>query len=103
MDAFSISWDGRADTPRAGTDLACTYAPPVAELRRARPHDAYFARTARRSGLQMDAHLITRSYVAQWMTIGPRTLVSGARTYVMGVINCSPESFSGDGIAPSAG
>ncbi len=32
------------------------------------------------------------------LTIGPRTLVWGARTYVMGIINVSPESFSGDGV-----
>jgi dihydropteroate synthase len=33
------------------------------------------------------------------MLIGPRTFVWGARTYVIGVINVSPESFSGDGLA----
>lgn len=33
------------------------------------------------------------------MTIGPRTFVWGARTYIMGVINVSPDSFSGDGLA----
>jgi dihydropteroate synthase len=33
------------------------------------------------------------------MTIGPKTLAWGARTYIMGVINVSPESFSGDGLA----
>jgi dihydropteroate synthase len=36
---------------------------------------------------------------ARSMQIGPRTFVWGARTYVMGVINVSPESFSGDGLA----
>ena len=36
------------------------------------------------------------------MIIGPRTFVWGARTYIMGVINCSPESFSGDGLSDAA-
>ncbi len=33
------------------------------------------------------------------MRIGPRKFMWGARTYVMGVVNVSPESFSGDGVA----
>jgi dihydropteroate synthase len=33
------------------------------------------------------------------MRIGPREFAWGARTYVMGIINVSPESFSGDGVA----
>jgi dihydropteroate synthase len=33
------------------------------------------------------------------MTIGGREFVWGARTYVMGVLNLSPDSFSGDGLA----
>lgn len=37
-------------------------------------------------------------YVASSMRIGPRTFVWGVRTYIMGVINTSPESFSGDGV-----
>lgn len=32
------------------------------------------------------------------MTIGPRVFRWSARTYVMGVINTSPDSFSGDGL-----
>ena len=36
------------------------------------------------------------------LTIGPRVFAWGARTYVMGVINVSPESFSGDGVATTA-
>ncbi len=32
------------------------------------------------------------------MRIGSRTFEWGARTYVMGIINVSPESFSGDGL-----
>jgi dihydropteroate synthase len=38
------------------------------------------------------------STIAPSMRIGPRTFVWGARTYVMGVINLSPDSFSGDGL-----
>ncbi len=33
------------------------------------------------------------------MRIGGKTFVWGARTYIMGVINVSPDSFSGDGLA----
>jgi dihydropteroate synthase len=33
------------------------------------------------------------------ITIGPRTFAWGERTYLMGVINVSPESFAGDGLA----
>ena len=33
------------------------------------------------------------------MRIGSKTFVWGARTYIMGVINVSPDSFSGDGLA----
>ncbi len=33
------------------------------------------------------------------LTIGPREFAWGERTYLMGVINVSPESFSGDGLA----
>ncbi len=36
------------------------------------------------------------------MTIGPRTFVWGVRTYIMGVINVSPDSFSGDGLESAA-
>ena len=32
------------------------------------------------------------------MKIGPRVFEWGARTYIMGVINVSPDSFSGDGV-----
>ncbi len=39
-----------------------------------------------------------RHLAAPSMRIGPRTFTWGARTYVMGVINVSPESFSGDGV-----
>lgn len=33
------------------------------------------------------------------MRIGPREFVWGERTYLMGIVNVSPDSFSGDGIA----
>ena len=37
--------------------------------------------------------------IAPAMRIGPQTFVWGARTYLIGVINVSPDSFSGDGLA----
>jgi dihydropteroate synthase len=46
--------------------------------------------------------MLNREYAAPTMRIGPLTLVWGVRTYVMGVINVSPESFSGDGLASAA-
>jgi len=36
------------------------------------------------------------------LTIGPRTFDWGHRTYVMGVINVTPDSFSGDGLLAAA-
>lgn len=33
------------------------------------------------------------------LTIGPREFVWGERTYIMGVVNVSPDSFSGDGLS----
>ena len=33
------------------------------------------------------------------LTIGPREFVWGERTYLMGVINVSPDSFAGDGLS----
>ncbi|CAN5613665.1 N/A [soil metagenome] len=35
------------------------------------------------------------------MRIGPRTFVWGDRTYLMGIINVTPDSFSGDGLLGS--
>ncbi len=35
------------------------------------------------------------------LTIGNRTLTWGKRTYVMGILNLTPDSFSGDGLLPS--
>ena len=37
--------------------------------------------------------------LAGGMQIGPARFVWGARTYIMGIVNTSPESFSGDGLA----
>jgi dihydropteroate synthase len=36
-------------------------------------------------------------------TIGPRTFAWGARTYVMGILNVTPDSFSGDGLVATDG
>lgn len=33
------------------------------------------------------------------ITIGPREFAWGARTYIMGIVNVTPDSFSGDGLA----
>jgi len=35
------------------------------------------------------------------LTIGKHTLTWGERTYVMGILNITPDSFSGDGLLPS--
>lgn len=32
------------------------------------------------------------------LTIGPSTFVWGSQTYVMGIVNCTPDSFAGDGV-----
>ncbi len=37
------------------------------------------------------------------LTIGKRSLTWGERTYVMGILNLTPDSFSGDGLLPSPG
>ncbi|HYO43934.1 MAG TPA: dihydropteroate synthase [Candidatus Limnocylindrales bacterium] len=36
------------------------------------------------------------------MTIGPRTFAWGERTFVMGILNVTPDSFSGDGLLAAA-
>src|SRR3990172_10623094 len=38
-------------------------------------------------------------YVSQFMVCRDKRFIWGERTYVMGVINVSPESFAGDGLA----
>jgi dihydropteroate synthase len=35
------------------------------------------------------------------LTVGKHTLIWGVRTYLMGIINVTPDSFSGDGLASS--
>ena len=40
---------------------------------------------------------LTRSYVCPSLTVQGRTFVWGERTYVMAILNVSPDSFSGDG------
>ncbi len=37
------------------------------------------------------------------MPVGPATFVWGSRTYLMGIVNVTPDSFSGDGLAVSGG
>ncbi|GIW20932.1 MAG: hypothetical protein KatS3mg065_1228 [Chloroflexota bacterium] len=37
------------------------------------------------------------------LRIGPKTFVWGLRTYVMGILNVTPDSFSGDGLLARAG
>ncbi len=37
------------------------------------------------------------------LPIGPRTFAWGARTYVMGIVNVTPDSFSGDGLLAARG
>ena len=39
------------------------------------------------------------AYVAASLSLRSREFVWGARTYVMGIVNLSPDSFSGDGLA----
>lgn len=37
------------------------------------------------------------------LQIGAKTFAWGSRTYVMGILNVTPDSFSGDGLIPSTG
>ncbi len=41
---------------------------------------------------------IRRDYLAPSLTIREREFAWGSRTYLMGVINVTPDSFSGDGL-----
>lgn len=41
---------------------------------------------------------LSRDYLAPSLTLGGRTFEWGVRTYVMGIINVTPDSFSGDGL-----
>src|SRR5688572_10029045 len=42
------------------------------------------------------------AYLAPFLTIAGRRFEWGSRTYVMGILNVSPESFSGDGLSDLA-
>src|SRR5204862_647863 len=37
------------------------------------------------------------------LRIGPATFIWGSRTYVMGILNVTPDSFSGDGLLNAVG
>jgi|GEM_PF-403144 len=45
---------------------------------------------------------LRRSYAAPRLTLRGREFAWGSRTYVMGIINATPDSFSGDGIGTDA-
>src|SRR5512142_576925 len=42
--------------------------------------------------------MLSRHRMMRPLTIGSHTLNWGAQTYVMGILNVTPDSFSGDGI-----
>jgi len=42
--------------------------------------------------------LVKAALRAPTLTLGHRTFVWGSRTYVMGIVNATPDSFSGDGL-----
>ncbi len=42
---------------------------------------------------------MTTAYLSPTMTIGPREFAWGERTHIMGIVNVSPDSFSGDGLS----
>src|SRR5690606_29282585 len=75
--------------------------------RRRRPGHARGARVAYRGQrahrTRIRDHRLTvanhpRHYVAPRLSLRGSELVWGSRTYVMGIINATPDSFSGDGI-----
>ena len=49
-------------------------------------------------GLALPARLMAKRYRSPSLTVRGREFVWGARTYVMGIINATPDSFSGDGL-----
>lgn len=49
-------------------------------------------------GLALPARLTAKKYRSASLTIRGREFTWGARTYVMGIINATPDSFSGDGL-----
>ncbi len=54
-----------------------------------------------RAARQRDKHVAGADTVAESLQVGDLTLVWGRRTYVMGVLNATPDSFSGDGVSGS--
>jgi dihydropteroate synthase len=44
------------------------------------------------------APVAARAYIAPTMRIGAAEFIWGTRTYLMGIINATPDSFSGDGL-----
>lgn len=49
-------------------------------------------------GLALPTRLLPRTYRSPSLTIRGREFAWGSRTYVMGIINATPDSFSGDGL-----
>ncbi len=49
-------------------------------------------------GLALPARLMAKAYRSASLTVRGREFAWGARTYVMGIINATPDSFSGDGL-----
>jgi dihydropteroate synthase len=50
----------------------------------------------------MDRHPASSPLAAPGLTVRGRTLAWGERTYVMGIVNVTPDSFSGDGLLTSS-
>ncbi len=49
-------------------------------------------------GLALPARMLPRAYRSRSLPIRGREFLWGSRTYVMGIINATPDSFSGDGL-----
>jgi dihydropteroate synthase len=62
-----------------------------------------FARNDKSSVLRVASGLLLNdfmtAYIAPILTVRDRPFAWGARTYIVGIVNVSPESFSGDGVA----
>ena len=48
----------------------------------------------------MSGGVLRRDYVAPVMDVGGRRFAWGTRTFLMGIVNVTPDSFSGDGLGP---
>ncbi|HSW43132.1 MAG TPA: dihydropteroate synthase [Patescibacteria group bacterium] len=46
---------------------------------------------------------MSESIISRDLVIGPRTFAWGTRTFVMGILNATPDSFSGDGLLAAGG